>query len=120
MADSKDTSDPPIVAPTPSNDEINQELVKADLPTVEQQKRMEDIVKEAIPQYANYVGATFKYLSAATYKLAISKDRDETSKQIADDLKAKWDNFMEDRKNQREATKAETTTTSETKVEPST
>lgn len=93
-----------------TSDEINQDLIKAELPTLDQQQKMEDLVKQAFPQYASYVGATFNYISNASYKLATAKDKDQASKEIAEDLKSKWDNFVKQREQQKQAeTKTEET-----------
>lgn len=76
---------------------VDQDLAKADLPTTEDQKKLEDIVKQAIPQYSEYVGATFNYIGEAMKKMATTNDRDAASKEIAEDLKSKWENFVKER-----------------------
>ncbi|SGZ51470.1 CIC11C00000002402 [Sungouiella intermedia] len=85
------------------HDEDKQKL-KNDLPTPEQTQQLEDAVRKLLnpngenPNMDQYVTNTFNYISNMFNKMQNASDPEAASKEIAEDLKLKFENWAEGQK----------------------
>lgn len=91
------------ILPTADPKQADEAFAKEGIPSVEQQQLALDQVRKLLNdagvdgRFDEYVTATFSYISSALYKMATATDRDAALKEIADDLKQKWENWVKER-----------------------
>lgn len=94
------------ILPNTDKEKADQAFAKEGIPLVEQQQLALDQVRKLMsdhgvdPRFDEYVTATFSYILSALLKVATATDRDAASKEIADDLKQKWETWVANREKQ--------------------
>lgn len=91
------------ILPTNDPKQANEAFAANGIPSVEQQQLALDTVRKLLndagvdPRFDEYVTATFSYIAGALYKMSTATDKEAALKEIAEDLKQKWETWVKER-----------------------